>query len=343
MIAEAFAEPAQEALGQFGVTAASVTLAARAENVTFKVVATDGGAWTLRFHRPGYHAIDELEAEQLWTSALAEAGLAVPAARATPDGRHFVEVAIPVLGERRWVGMARWLEGEVLLPILHDPVADPPRVLGYFDRIGAMLATMHHQASGWTVPARFQRRVLDADGLAGLSPYWGRFWDQPHLSAEERELLARVRAELYRLLGAYGRDSARFSVIHADLHPGNILVNGEDVAAIDFDDAAFGWHMFDLAVALHQCQELVLFPEIYRACLAGYVRTRPTPEADLRMVPVFLLMRGLAEISWFADRPEITTPEEQRAMIDFVVAQARAFEAGELVDATDSLRTLRLA
>jgi len=48
------------------------------------------------------------------------------------------------------------------------------------------------------------------------------------------------------------------------------------------------------------------------------------------MLPLFLLVRGLAEIGWLADRPENATPAELTAMKDFVIAQCRDFQDGRL-------------
>ncbi len=338
LMVDAFREPARAALQQFGVGAADLTLAAQAENVTFKVVDRAGEAYTLRFHRPGYHQLEELEGERIWTRALAQAGIHVPEPLVAPDGRNYLDIEIPALAERRWVGLARWVEGQVLLPFVRDERTPVEQLRVYFRELGAMIAAMHNQAVSWQPPAGFRRRRLDADGLAGPNPYWGRFWEYDILTRDEKALLAEMRDQLHRVLAQYGQESTRFSVIHADLHPGNVLVDGNTLAAIDFDDTAFGWHMFDLAVALHQAQELPHFPEIYAACLEGYCGVRSVAEEDLLMIPTFLLMRGLSEIGWFGDRPENTTPEEMMAMKDSVVAQCHAYRAGLLTADIDAFR-----
>lgn len=337
-VIDAFREPALLALRQFGVDTADLSLAAQAENVTLKVIDAAGDAYTLRFHRPGYHKLDELEGERIWTRALARAGIQVPEALATPDGRDYVEIEVPALAQRRWVGLARWVEGDVLLPIVRDENASASQLRGYFRELGGMLAAMHNQATAWPLPRGFQRRRLDADGLAGPNPLWGRFWEHEILTSEERIMLAEVREELHAVLAKYDRESTRFSVIHADLHPGNVLVNGDTLVAIDFDDTAFGWHMFDLAVAIHRCMDLAHFPEIYASCVEGYCRVRPVGEEDLLMVPTFLLVRGLSEIGWFADRPENTTPEALMAMKNTVVAQCQAYRGGLFASHVDAFR-----
>jgi Ser/Thr protein kinase RdoA (MazF antagonist) len=195
----------------------------------------------------------------------------------------------------------------------------------HFQKLGALIGTMNNQAARWHPPAQFRRHSLDADGLMGLKPFWGPFWERSDVSAGERAVLIETRTRLHERLVRYGKDASRYSVIHADLHPGNVLVNGDTLTAIDFDDIAWGWHMYDLAAALNQCQEFAEFGALYAACVAGYRKVRPVAEEDLAMLPLFLLVRGMAEIGWFADRPENATPAELAAMKDFVIGQCRSF------------------
>src|SRR4051794_8479074 len=88
--------------------------------------------------------------------------------------------------------------------------------------------------------------------------------------------------------------------------------------------------MYDVAAALNRCQDLPDFGAFYAACVEGYRKVRPVSEEDLAMLPLFLLVRGLAEIGWFADRPENATPSELTTMKDFVIAQCRDFHDGRL-------------
>lgn len=319
-----FLEPARQALNQFPIEPVDVSLLARAENITFKVADDAGSLYALRLHRPAYHTLEELQSERVWTNALLQAGIHVPEPITTRDGQDYAGVDIPLLGEHRHASLSRWVPGELLMPLIRD---DTPRerLELHFRKLGALIATMNNQAAHWHPPARFRRHALDADGLMGCQPFWGRFWERSDLSPGERALLVETRTRLHELLIRYGKDASRYSVIHADLHPGNVLVNGETLTAIDFDDTAWGWHMYDLAAAMNQCQELAGFGAIYAACVAGYRSVRPVAEDDLAMLPVFLLVRGLAEIGWFADRPENATPAQLTAMKDFVIAQCRDF------------------
>ena len=324
-----FLDPARRVLDQFLIKSVDVSLLARAENITFKVADDGGNLYTLRLHRPGYHTLEELQSERLWTKALLQAGVHVPAPITTRDGRDYAEVDVPLLGQHRHASLSRWVPGELLMQLIRDDIPRE-RLELYFRKLGELIATMNNQAAGWHAPAEFRRHSLDADGLMGLQPFWGRFWERSDLSPGERALLVETRIRLHELLSRYGKDSSRYSVIHADVHPGNVLVNGDTLAAIDFDDTAWGWHMYDLAAALNQCQELAEFGAMCAACVAGYRNVRPVAEEDLAMLPLFLLVRGMAEIGWFADRPENATPAELKAMKDFVLAQCQDFHDGRL-------------
>jgi Ser/Thr protein kinase RdoA (MazF antagonist) len=326
---ESFRLAAQQALDCFPIKPAHVALVARAENITFKVMDDAGDLYTLRLHRPAYHTLEELQSERLWTRALLQAGIPVPEPITTRDGREYAGVDVPRLGQHRHVSLSRWVAGELLMPLIRDDTPREP-LEGYFQKLGVLIATMHNQAAHWQTPAQFRRHALDAEGLMGGQPFWGRFWERGDLSPGERALLVDTRDRLHDRLSRYGKDASRYSVIHADLHPGNVLVNGTTLAAIDFDDTAWGWHMYDLAAALSQCQELAGFDAIYCACVAGYRNVRLITEEDLAMLPLFLLVRGMAEIGWFADRPENATPAELTATKDFVIAQCRDFRDGGL-------------
>jgi Ser/Thr protein kinase RdoA (MazF antagonist) len=328
--ADLFTAAARQAIAQFPVDLGDITLVAVSENVTFRVTdRKNGAAYALRLHRPGYHSLEELESERLWTRALAEAGIAVPQSVAARDGRYYVPVDILATGETRMAGLLRWTRGEVL----DQHMARTPNTAalpGWFEQLGALLAAMHAQASAWRPPAIFTRHHLDADGLLGEAPFWGRFWEHPALSASERDLMLARREAIRAALDRYGKSPAIYSVIHADLHPGNILIDEGRLTAIDFDDTGHGWHMYDAAVALMHHQAQPYFPAVREALFRGYRSARALSPRDEAMLPMFLLIRGMAVIGWLYQRPEHASADHiaylQRVR-RIVRAQCEAFEA----------------
>jgi len=168
---------AREALNHFPIEPVDVSLATRSENITFKVADNRGDLYALRLHRPGYHTLEELQSERLWTRALLQAGIHVPQPINTRDGREYAGVHVPLLGQHRHASLSRWVPGELLIQLIRD---DTPRerLQAHFQTLGALIATMNNRAADWHPPPEFRRHALDADGLMGTQPFWGRFWER---------------------------------------------------------------------------------------------------------------------------------------------------------------------
>ena len=299
---DSYTTAAVAALADFPVAPHKVELVAVSENVTFRVSAS-GGDYVLRLHRPGYNSIEELDSERQWTRALIEAGIPVPDSIATRDGRHFTLVDVPGTAEPCYAGLTRWIEGKPLRGYLDDdPGTDERQRI--FGRIGELIAAMHNQATRWQEPPGFTRPRLDLDGLLGEAPRWGRFWEQPDLSAAERQLLLRTREKLRSALRSYGERPGNFGLTHADINPDNIVYDDGDLALIDFDDAAYGWHVYDISAALIDDRYAPDFEAIGAALLDGYRKHRPLEDRDAGMLPAFLLIRGMVTVGWFHQRPE---------------------------------------
>ena len=314
-----FAPAARAALKAFPIDPQDLTLVSLSENVTFRVTdGSDGKSYVLRLHRPGYHTLDELVSERAWIRALAEAGIDVPEAVPTRDGQDYVPVTIPATGEQRFAGMASWTEGRLLSDVLAE-TADQKRVEESFTQLGGITAAMHNQASAWQPPQSFRRHALDSDGLMGLAPHWGEFWEHRSLTPGERSLLLDVRQRMHDMLSKLSQAPSAYSVIHADMHPGNIVVDGDRLTVIDFDDAGYGWHQYDIATALTHWQTRPNAAEIERAFLTGYRANRTVPDEALSLIPEFRLIRWMATIGWFHQRPELNRPssvfEERKAWV----------------------------
>ena len=317
-IGRTFTPAARTALESFPIDTGDLALVSLSENVTFKVTdRRDGGAYVLRLHRPGYHTLAELDSEHAWIRALDEAGVEVPKPVVARDGRNYVPVTIAATGEQRFAGMACWTEGRLLSGVLAER-GDQRTVESYFAQLGALTAAMHNQASAWQAPPYFTRHHLDADGLMGDAPHWGPFWEHHLLSAAERGLLLETRERMHAWLARLGKEASGYSLIHSDMHPGNILVDGERLTVIDFDDTGFGWHHYDIAVVLTYWQNKPDAAAIERAFLDGYRAVRPLPDSALAEIEMFRLIRWMASIGWFHQRPELKRPsvfEERKAWV----------------------------
>jgi Ser/Thr protein kinase RdoA (MazF antagonist) len=326
-----FDEAARAALAEFDIGPADVERIFASENVTFRAVTRrTGDAYTLRLHRPGYHDLSELASERLWLRALAAAGISTPVGVSAPDGREFVPVPVGWSGTVRYASLSRWVDGEVVSAVLRRR-NDPALEQHYVAQLGAIMAAMHNQACSWEPPAGFTRWRLDVDGLLGAQPYWGRFWEYHALTPHEERTLLRARDDIVEVLLAYGCQPSTFSLIHGDMNHDNLIVTGDRVTVIDFDDAGFGWHLYDMAIALNGCSTPVLGAS-EAAFLDGYRSARTIGDDDLALLPMFRLVREMALLGWKGQRPEVEwAPGRVERMKADVLARAAAFDAAALL------------
>lgn len=314
---------ARTALRNWSIPNPRLQLLSLSENAVFRVASGGRPVAALRIHRPGYHDLDELNSECLWTQALQDAGVEAPLAIPTKDGRFYAAAPVPGANEARFVGLVEWVEGATLRSAIAEAQGFGA-VRRHFQALGRIAARIHNQAGGWRPPAGFRRPALDAEGLLGERPLWGPFWEHPALAAEQRRLMLEARRKLHKALTDYGGAPQRYGLIHADLHPENVLADGDRLTVIDFDDAGYGWHAYELAVAVYHHLDHPNFNAIVAALAAGYREVRPLGSREVDAMPHFLTIRSLARLGWVGQRPDLDPSEELADMIELACRQCES-------------------
>lgn len=285
------------------------------ENAVYRVTSADGWRAVLRIHRLGYHTVDALRSEFEWSDALRASGIAAPRALASRHGNLIEEVALEPGHPARCVDMLEWIEGSQLGSVEGGLSGHADTVAAAYRRIGAVTARMHNHATAWRPSSSFTRHAWDREGLVGERPWWGRFWELELLTPAQRALVDRARDRLHSDLTALGTDRTHFGLIHADLVPENVLVDGDHVAVIDFDDAGFGWHLFDIATTLYFVRGEPHYPRIVDAVVGGYRKHRSLSDEHLHHLPALLAARGLTYLGWVHLRRGEPAAEELAPML----------------------------
>lgn len=303
------------------------------ENAVFRAALADGTPAVLRIHRPGYHGEAALRSELQWMTALADAGLPVPRPIETAAGDRLVRCGGGARSGERFADMLQWIDGGQLgatgVPLQRDDTA----LKAVFADLGAVMARLHNVSDGWPPPPDFYRPAWDHAGLLGDNPFWGRFWENDALTADERALIDAARRRA-------GSDLAEFAaygdygLIHADMVRENVLVKDDRVHIIDFDDAGFGWRLFDIATALHRNRDEPAYPLIRAALIDGYRGERELGDRDLAALPLFLLLRSFTYLGWIVPRRgEAGAAERQRRFIATACEDARNYVNGTVAAA----------
>lgn len=294
------------ALTLWGLHEATTTLVAQRENAVYKVTA-GSQSYALRLHRKGYRNDAELGAELAWLAQVARGGLRVPAPIPAQDGAmmHIIDgVQIDMLG---------WLSGETLTAGLQKLTATER--LAAFHALGQQMAQLHLACDAWTPPTGFTRCAWDHSGLVADDPLWGKFWENPALSSEDRRLFDALRQRAGDDLKALA--GADFGLIHADLVPDNVMIDGACVQLIDFDDGGFGFRAFDIATALFKHRHRPDYIQLRTALIEGYHSLRGL---DLGALDLFMVLRATTYVGWIITRMDAVGAHERQTRF---TAQAR--------------------
>lgn len=310
--ADAMADLAAASLSHWGFEGSSLDLIKYRENAVFKLTTVEGVSYALRIHRHAYHTDDELRSELQWMAALADCGILVPKIVATKSFEPFAVVKAGRVPEPRQIDVFEWVDGEQLGSV-EQGVSDRSAVEDNYRTIGGLMARLHNQAVTWPLPQEFVRHSWDVEGLVGDQPFWGPFWELAALGNDERMLINSARERVRKDLSAYQSDPAnkdRYSVIHADCVAENVMVDGNKIRLIDFDDAGFGWHLFDVATALYFEMDEAHFEQARDALIDGYREHRALPEQQVQCLPLFYLARSFTYLGWVHTRSETLTAKE---------------------------------
>jgi len=68
------------------------------------------------------------------------------------------------------------------------------------------------------------------------------------------------------------------------------------------------------------------YADVEAAFMRGYRRLRALSDADLAPLPMFHLMRGMVQIGWYHQRPELGVTPNFHHMKDDVLANCAAFK-----------------
>lgn len=281
------------------------------ENHTYRVTRQNGKpVATLRICRPGYRSLRELQTEIDWLFHLNNKvkleGIEIIRPILALDGSVVQAVTLPDGSVFHGVAFA-YMDG------VTPDERDGETMCRLFRRLGSLAAALHEHTRGLGAAAAprtsfippIARPVWDCDTTLGPNAPWGNWRDFAGFAPQERRLLERAEERIRCVMAAYGKPRERFGLIHADMRLANLLVEGDILKLLDFDDCAYSWHLFDLAASLSFIEGRPDVPDLIAAWIEGYRAAStayPLEEADMAVIPSLIMMRRLQLTAWLATR-----------------------------------------
>lgn len=290
---------AAAALQQYDLQAPSLHFLGHSDNLTFRVQAQDGSIYLLRLHKPVLAYLngirqqpEAIEAELLWMEALSQdGGFALQQPVYTRAGERVSSIQVES-GESIPCTLLTWCPGQ------HFSLASPG-AMEQLERFGALVARMHEFASRWSPPPGFTRPQYDQGYFQRLFARLLRGVNLGVFSEDVYRILRAVGMAFMDEIDALPTSPDHWGMIHADLHVGNFLVDGDNIYPIDFSFCGMGHYLYDVSI----CLAGGLKPNLRPAFLTGYRSVRPLPESDLRAVEAYALSGRLSYYAYQIDNP----------------------------------------
>jgi Ser/Thr protein kinase RdoA (MazF antagonist) len=118
------------------------------------------------------------------------------------------------------------------------------------------------------------------------------------------DLFDRTARRIRERLDAFGNGPDRFGLVHGDLRLANLLVDGDQVKVIDFDDCGFSWFLYDAATPLSFYEHHPQVPDLIGHWVAGYRRVAPLSAAEEAEIATFVMLRRMLLVAWIGSHAE---------------------------------------
>lgn len=267
-----------------------ISLLKYSENLTYLL--EKDRKYVLRIYRPGYHDPEELYDEVLWQARLKEDTDIRLAAVICGKDRQLIQT-VTIGGDSYHLALFEFVPGKALRNLSKD------ELYYYMEKIGEITAKLHNHVLRWKESSKLKRFTWNYEDLAGPDSRWGDYTEMKTLTEEESTCYAQALKIIEKRLINYGKGEDRYGLIHSDLNINNILVDGDDIYVLDFDDCGFGWFMYDISTSV-----LEYFDETLERCLdsllTGYEKYRPLSKSDKEELETFIVLRKIVRVGWIA-------------------------------------------
>ncbi|WP_088036121.1 phosphotransferase enzyme family protein [Evansella clarkii] len=271
---EKFADVAKLAIDRYDFKLKELYFLAEETNILYKLTDTKGNTFLMKIFQENSSTLEDNHLEVYVMNLVSKrGGISIPSILPAADGSEIQEIKIDEGRSPVRVAIYSWLEGEDL-----DGNENEDR----FIQLGELTARLHVATYGEKVPETFSpKRWGNVFYYKEDKMVYKQSEYQRYLSKEYHEVMDTIIPYLNSRLSEYYQMNERdLQLIHSDLNPWNVLVNGNEMHIIDFEDTLLGLPLHDIAILLYyyRFEEKFKYDNVKQLFFKGYEKIRPLPE-----------------------------------------------------------------
>ena len=180
---------------------------------------------------------------------------------------------------------------------------------------GRAIAQLHQTTTAG--PAGGDRPALPALDLIDQPAAVIGGWPAFHQHARLHAMTTQARRRLHDL----PRVGPLFGFCHGDVHPMNIVIDGDRLTLLDFEWSGYGWRMYDVATFAWAMRGLPTERTLHNAFVDGYQTIRPLRCQEQATLPLFMGLRHLLLTSKSVAYTQRGIDTGRRITVDFLDQQ----------------------
>lgn len=277
------------------------------ENFVFEVQ-TPQSKYMIRIAHSEYNSIHHIRAELDWIAYLGTHGIKVVTPVASITGNVVEEVDF---GDFSFIVVVfDYITGQNFTEN-KDLLTDES-----IQQWGALVAKLHNLSKEYEPESSARRKEWDEEPLfKNIDDALSEF---PGILREAKDIIEEVRQ--------LPTESQVYGLIHQDLHESNLILDGEEMTIIDFDDCHYSWYIEDIAIILFHIawrfqseyksrQDIV--EEFFPLFMKGYNSVNRLDEFWTSKIPLFVKLRHFRLFCTLAYELEIEEDEWSRNLLDY--------------------------
>jgi len=275
----------------------NITLLKYSENYIF-LIDMESKKRIFRVNRPDYHTIGELNSEVVWMDMLRrETDLILPHVLAGKNKELIQSFYSESSGITYSCSLFTFMNGTIVKNLSGNELLE--KMAG----IGEITAKLHNQVILSNI--ELERFEWNYETLLGENPRFGDWRKYKGITSENLNLIEKSVLIIKNRLEKFGNSTNHYGLIHSDLHLSNIIIDGDILQIIDFDDCGYGWYLYDLGCSLVEYSEGL--DELVEAWLNGYQKVRDLSDEEKSELPTFILMRRIVRLAWLSSHSDSDT------------------------------------